>query len=389
MVWLVVSKKRVKGVANLQYLFRYHVKPSAAHMTIGSRVNKLDYIRCLAILLVVVCHCNERLYGKIAAPQLRITLSYSAFFALGRIGVPLFLFLTGSLVLSKLVKGNDDVASFYKRKLLPLVVSAALCTAFYYVRSILILDQPFDIFQAFRILLLLENCPRAVLWYLPMIIGIYIALPFVAVVFRNFTFRSFSLPLGVLLLVQFVLPFVSNISVVFGFSPIAGNSALDISFLGGAYGFYIIFGYFVQSGAFDINNNSRAILTAGVTSFLFLVVMLFISTTYQRGYVLWYSDLLLLIASCCLYLLLFSYLRLRRCHVIELISRASFGIYLVHYAVIDLFQSPFIAMSQMGALGYFASVSILSVTVFGVTFLLILAINKVSPKIAALLFLFK
>lgn len=157
-------------------------------MAIGSRVNKLDYIRCLAILLVVVCHCNERLYGKIAAPQLRITLSYSAFFALGRIGVPLFLFLTGSLVLSKLVKGNDDVVSFYKRKLLPLVVSAALCTAFYYVRSILILDQPFDIFQAFRILLMLENCPRAVLWYLPMIIGIYIALPFVAVVFRNFSF---------------------------------------------------------------------------------------------------------------------------------------------------------------------------------------------------------
>lgn len=385
----MISKTRVKGVANLQYLCRYHVKPSSAHMAIGSRVNKLDYIRCLAILLVVVCHCNERLYGKIAAPQLRITLSYSAFFALGRIGVPLFLFLTGSLVLSKLVKGNDDVVSFYKRKLLPLVVSAALCTAFYYVRSILILDQPFDIFQAFRILLMLENCPRAVLWYLPMIIGIYIALPFVAVVFRNFSFRSFSLPLGVLLIVQFVLPFISNISVVFGFSPIAGNSALDISFLGGAYGLYIVFGYFVQSGAFDVRCKSRIVLVIGAVSYFLLVALLFISSVYQRGYVLWYSDFLLLIASCCLYLLLFNYLRLNRCHVIELVSRASFGIYLVHYAVIDLFQSPFIAMSQMGALRYSASVSILSVIVFGATFLFILAVNKASPKIAELLFLYK
>lgn len=358
---------------------------TAAH----SRLAKLDYIRCLAILLVVICHCNERLFGKIQAPQLRITLSYSFFFALGRIGVPLFLFLTGSLVLSKLVKGNDDVASFYKRKLLPLVVSAALCTAFYYVRSILILDQPFDIFQAFRILLLLENCPRAVLWYLPMIIGIYIALPFVAVVFRNFTFRFFSLPLGVLLLVQFVLPFVSNISVVFGFSPIAGNSALDISFLGGAYGLYIVFGYFVQSGAFDVRCKSRIVLVIGAVSYFLLVAMLFISSVCQRGYVLWYSDLLLLIASCCLYLILFNYLRLNRCHGIELVSRASFGIYLVHYAVIDLFQSPFFVMSQMGALGYFASVSILSAIVFGTTFLLILIINKVSPKIGGLLFLYK
>ena len=61
--------------------------------------------------------------------------------------------------------------------------------------------------------------------------------------------------------------------------------------------------------------------------------------------------------------------------MIELVSRASFGIYLVHYAVIDLFQSPFIAMSQLGALGYSASVSILSVIVFGATFLYILAVT--------------
>lgn len=61
----------------------------------------------------------------------------------------------------------------------------------------------------------------------------------------------------------------------------------------------------------------------------------------------------------------------------------------MHYAVIDLFQSPFIAMSQMGALGYSASVSILSAIVFGATFLFILAVNKVSPKIAELLFLYK
>lgn len=353
------------------------------------RLAKLDYIRCLAILLVVFCHCNERLFGKIPAPQLRITLSYSFFFALGRMGVPLFLFLTGSLVLSKLVKGKDDVASFYRRKLFPLAVSAVLCTAFYYVRSIFILEQPFDFSQALRVLLLLENCPCAVLWYLPMIIGIYIALPFVAVAFRKFSFRSFSLPLGILLVVQFVLPFISNLSVVSGFSPIPGNSALDISFLGGAYGFYIIFGYFVQSGAFDISNNSRVILAAGVSSYLFLAVMLFISTVFRRGYAIWYSDLPLLIASCSLYLLLFNFLRLNHCHVIELVSRASFGIYLVHYAVIDLFQSPFIAMSQMGALGYSASVSILSAIVFVATFLFILAVNKVSPKIAELLFLYK
>lgn len=164
--------------------------------------------------------------------------------------------------------------------MLPLVVSAVFCTAFYYARSILVLDQPFDFLQALRVLLLLENCPRAVLWYLPMIIGAYIALPFVAVVFRKFLFRSFALPLGILLFVQFILPFISNVAMVLGFSPIAGNTALDTSFLGGAYGLYIVFGYFVMSGGFDARGKSRIVSAIGAVSYFLIVAMLFISSVY-------------------------------------------------------------------------------------------------------------
>lgn len=108
----------------------------------------------------------------------------------------------------------------------------------------MILGQPFDFLQAVRILLLLENCPCAVLWYLPMIIGIYMALPFVATVIRRFSQSCFYLPLGILFVTQFVLPFISSVSVVFGYSPISGNTALDISFLGGTYGVYVVLGFY-------------------------------------------------------------------------------------------------------------------------------------------------
>lgn len=53
-------------------------------------------------------------------------MDHSALFALGRLGVPLYLFLTGSLVLSKLVDTNDDAVAFYKRKLLPLATASLL-----------------------------------------------------------------------------------------------------------------------------------------------------------------------------------------------------------------------------------------------------------------------
>lgn len=71
------------------------------------------------------------------------------------------------------------------------------------------------------------------------------ALPFVATVIRRFSQSCFYLPLGILFVTQFVLPFISSVSVVFGYSPISGNTALDISFLGGAYGVYVVLGFYL------------------------------------------------------------------------------------------------------------------------------------------------
>lgn len=63
-------------------------------------------------------------------------------------------------------------------------------------------------------------------------------------------------------------------------SPIAGNTALDTSFLGGAYGLYIVFGYFVMSGGFDARGKSRIVSAIGAVSYFLIVAMLFISSVY-------------------------------------------------------------------------------------------------------------
>lgn len=354
-----------------------------------SRIIQLDYIRCLAILFVVICHCSERLFGSIDVPRFGIVMAHSALFALGRLGVPLFLFLTGSLVLSKLVDTNDDAVAFYKRKLLPLATASLLCTALYYFRAVVILGQPFDFLQAVRILLLLENCPCAVLWYLPMIIGIYMALPFVATVCRRFSQSCFYLPLGILFVTQFVLPFISSVSVVFGYPPISGNTALDISFLGGTYGVYVVLGFYLQRNIGDIHYNPRRLFSVGIISFISLIGMQWISLVHHRGYSIWYSDLLVLIASFCLYIGLLKCPKFSNFRVIELISKASFGIYLVHFAIIDLFELPFSLLARQGILMYLSAALLLTAVVFAASFGLIQLTGKISPRLARLLYLFK
>lgn len=69
------------------------------------RVIWLDYARMFAIICVVITHTTERVYN-LGAEILGQYSSYSRIFALsmftiGRLGVPIFFFLTGYLLLDR------------------------------------------------------------------------------------------------------------------------------------------------------------------------------------------------------------------------------------------------------------------------------------------------
>lgn len=92
-------------------------------MRFPSRNISLDFIRSLAAFFVVLNHVTENIYTF--TPEFVITMSEKAkwfafsSYTLGRIGVPLFLLLTGYLVLSKIFT-SDTIVQFYKHSLLPL-----------------------------------------------------------------------------------------------------------------------------------------------------------------------------------------------------------------------------------------------------------------------------
>lgn len=72
------------------------------------------------------------LYLGKASQIFRIT-----FFTIGRLGVPIFLFLTGALTLKKQIDTDEDVLKFYKKNLIPLLITIEIWNVFYNLFSLI------------------------------------------------------------------------------------------------------------------------------------------------------------------------------------------------------------------------------------------------------------
>ncbi len=100
------------------------------------RVIWLDYARALAIICVVITHTTERVYNLSAAELLQNT-GYSRIFAIsmftiGRLGVPIFFFLTGFLVLGKEYNGEKAI-NFYAQNVGGLLITTEIWILLYNV----------------------------------------------------------------------------------------------------------------------------------------------------------------------------------------------------------------------------------------------------------------
>ena len=95
-------------------------------MITSNRIVKLDMARTFAILCVVLCHCSEMIYTQQSVKVAELGISSRIFmfgtFTIGRLGVPIFLYLSGILLLKKTIDSDEDIFKFYKNNLFPLFV---------------------------------------------------------------------------------------------------------------------------------------------------------------------------------------------------------------------------------------------------------------------------
>ena len=157
-------------------------------MSSNKRIFYFDALRALAILCVVLLHVTGHL-GEIMNYNVHTIFSLSGIFEtfannFFRIGVPLFLMLSGALLL-----GRDwDVKGFFKKRIpriaIPfvfwsLVFTIMLVLASYFISSVNFVTQfgIGNILQVFVDTLICKAPGSAVYWFFWMMLGMYILMP--------------------------------------------------------------------------------------------------------------------------------------------------------------------------------------------------------------------
>lgn len=144
----------------------------------------LDIIRCIAIICVICIHSMGKLNESIDIPT--IELNYIIHLFLSSIiymGVPLFVMLSGALLLGKDDEPHDFLKKRFKRILIPFFIWSIIVFCLDKITN----HQPFsiiDLTTEFSIKFL-TNGVHGIYWYIYMLAGLYLLTPILQKVFRN------------------------------------------------------------------------------------------------------------------------------------------------------------------------------------------------------------
>ncbi len=343
-------------------------------MNSNKRIIWMDYVRTTAIIFVVICHVIETEYYAVRTGKLFISdyIWYfeNILFTIGRLGVPLFLLLSGALMLNR----EYNVKSFYKAALLPLFLTTEIWIILNYFYYCLLYSANFSFKNLFSEMTFMRNLSFSHMWYMPMILGIYLVIPLLTKVLKNTSLKEVSLPLLVSFIIFSILPlFNSFAGEVIAFMPDA-NTVLNTGFLGGLYGMLIIFGHFINNHNILKKMKSFVLLAIIIAAFLLNILgarFFYLKKLYHSDVFGWYASPFIIIISIAIFELI-KRINFKKCSkTIMLISRGSFGIYLMHNLVLIAFNKLIVRFGFLTNYNFAVLSLIRFLFSFGIPFLII------------------
>ena len=296
-----------------------------------NRVEWIDLVRAIAILTVLYIHATDGIYIISSDAILNYTI-YSRIFNfaslfIGRIGVPFFLMITGYLLLDRSYD-DERVRNFWEKNCKGLIIVTVIW-AIIYALSLQYISFGYEQVNFSEA----GNLFFSHMWYMPMIIGMYLSMPFVASALKHFDDKIIWQATVIFTLLAFLLPFITTVLDMHGIKNV--NIQYCLGFSGGIYGIYIILGYLVKKGQFKNIKSSLLGLLAFIS---FLICVLFQYYAFIKGYdfFLWYEFPFILTGSFALFELCSRVGKVRAYPFVSFLAKYSFAVFLVH----NIFRLP-------------------------------------------------
>ena len=209
------------------------------------RLLYLDILRCFAIVLVIILHAMVPILGNQTFFQTRSW--YFCIFqnSINRIGVPLFLMISGYLMLSN--SSTESIWFFYKKNIQKLIIPLTAWNIIYYIADSYLKNEEMDPF-VFLQQFLNQGCSYH-MWFIYTLIGIYLMCPFLYRIVVLCTSKELLILIIIVLFPTTIRPLINTIQPIYIY--------LFDPFLEGYLGYFLL-GFWL--GKSDLSKNSRILI---------------------------------------------------------------------------------------------------------------------------------
>ncbi|MCL1632937.1 acyltransferase family protein [Sporolactobacillus sp. CPB3-1] len=332
----------------------------------------IDFIRIIAIYFVVINHTNW-LFSRFNELSIYTWSASAGIYFTAKVGVPLFIMITGALTLGKIQNYKKILRKIYKTIFI-IIIWSIIYRIFYY-RSFIGINDFIPFIKD-----VIKQPVATHLWYLYMLVGLYIMIPFTQKMINRFKNADFYMYLVIWLIYSCLLPFLRV------FRDIQYSPYFNIPLFYGYVG-YLVLGYFLD----NIEINRKIIISSwfafliGVTSMV-AITYHFSILNHKASYILDNNIVFpVVMMSAALYILIkHQFLMFYRVssnskfnNILIDISKKTFGIYLIHFMLVDIFRGSIIFNFFKYTVTPLLGLLIYDIFLFVVAYILVFIIGKI------------
>lgn len=296
------------------------------------RIVYYDFLRIIAICAVIVLHISAQNFTNAGVDTLEWQ-AFNFYDSIVRWGVPVFVMISGALFLD----GEHSIEKLYKKNIARIIVAFIFWSMLYAVNNTIYFHT------GWMAALKQFVAGQGHMWFLFMIVGLYMIVPLVKPIVRSMELTKYFLMLS--LAFTFVVPQALNL-VSLKYPSIGSfvNSIWNKVYFHFTLGFvcYFVCGYFLSKA--DLSKKTRGtIYFLAICGFISTIVgTAWISISQQKPNVMLYDYFSITVMLEALGIFVFVKGRFdgrkigqKAERVLVLLSKYSFGVYLVHILVLD------------------------------------------------------